>query len=189
MSRALASARARRANVTTSEPLATVRTSNTLQNDIPSQSGLTLPQVISLVDTRLVKLETFMKETKDSGGKSVRFEEQAITEYNPNMQSNNEYNDQDGNTIEEILEDFNNRFMVLANEIAELKDIVLKLQTYTMDVNKLLMEDRVRILSDLGQSEDPLFVMKGSNDESVSDSIEDGSSDTNVPFTFSNENE
>jgi hypothetical protein len=38
---------------------------------------------------------------------------------------------------------------MLAEEIADLKDIVLKLQSYTMEVNKTLMEDRINILSDV----------------------------------------
>jgi hypothetical protein len=41
------------------------------------------------------------------------------------------------------------RFDILAREIADLKDVVLKLQAYTMDVNKTLLEERIHILSDL----------------------------------------
>ena len=60
-------------------------------------------------------------------------------------------------------QEYENRFAMLANEIAELKDIVLKLQSYTMEVNKMLMQERVQILSDLGSETDkPLFVMSSS---------------------------
>ena len=38
---------------------------------------------------------------------------------------------------------------MLAEEIINLKNIVLNLQSYTMEVNKTLMEERVRILSDV----------------------------------------
>jgi uncharacterized protein (DUF927 family) len=34
----------------------------------------------------------------------------------------------------------------------------MKLQTYTMDVNKMLLEERVNVLSDLGK-DNTLFVM------------------------------
>jgi len=34
------------------------------------------------------------------------------------------------------------KFGVLVEEITNLKDIVLKLQSYTMDVNKMLIDDR-----------------------------------------------
>ena len=53
----------------------------------------------------------------------------------------------------DILSEFDEKFEVLANEIADLKDIVLKLQSYTMDVNKMLMEERINVLSDMGETE------------------------------------
>lgn len=57
-------------------------------------------------------------------------------------------------------EEYETRFAMLANEIAELKDIVLKLQSYTMEVNKTLMQERVQILSDLeSETDKTLFVM------------------------------
>jgi hypothetical protein len=52
----------------------------------------------------------------------------------------------------EIMEEMDTRFDILAREIADLKDVVLKLQAYTMDVNKTLLEERIHILSDLGNS-------------------------------------
>ena len=60
MSRAIASARQRRAGVET-----TSVTQTPTQQSSSSPGGLTLPQVISLVDTRLIKLEQFMKETQE----------------------------------------------------------------------------------------------------------------------------
>ena len=187
MSRALAAAKARRANVSTPEPPS--QRDNRSQMEQSSQNGLTLPQVIALVDSRLVKLETFMKDTKESGTqelRSVRFDDE---QFSLNNATNDPVVESEGTTVEEVLEDFNNRFVVLANEIAELKDIVLKLQSYTMDVNKSLLEDRVRILSDLGQNEDPLFVMNNSNEEitteSVSGSTDGDQGDSNVRFSFS----
>ena len=48
-----------------------------------------------------------------------------------------------------MAEEFNNRYELLASEIQNIKDVVLKLQSYTMEVNKTLMEERVRILSDI----------------------------------------
>jgi hypothetical protein len=53
-------------------------------------------------------------------------------------------------SISQVLDEFNNRFMMLAQEMGELKDTIMKLQTYTMDVNKMLLDERVNVLSDLG---------------------------------------
>lgn len=186
MSRALASARARRANVTTTDPMSNNQQNTSLSgNSSTTQTGLTLPQVIALVDTRLVTLEKFMKDTQvsqtDMVQRSVRVE---------NNEAGNPLEEDSFDTpLVEVLEDFNNRFTVLANEIAELKDIVIKLQGYTMDVNKVLMEDRVRILSDLGQNNDSLFVMKGVTQDMSADSLSNGSvtdvNDSNIRFSFS----
>jgi len=46
-----------------------------------------------------------------------------------------------------IIQEFNDRFELFATEIAMMKDQLLKLQTYTMDVNKMLLEERVQVLS------------------------------------------
>ena len=45
-----------------------------------------------------------------------------------------------------------NKFFMLAEEITSMKDIVVKLQSFTMEVNKTLMEERVRILSDVPEN-------------------------------------
>ena len=111
--------------------------------------GLTLPQVIALVDRRLINLETFVKESKENSNQ-VKFENNIQT---PSANSLPE------NAFDQLVEEFSHRFEVLAEELSVLKDTVLKLQTYTMDVNKALLEERVQIFSDLGsghQSSDEL---------------------------------
>jgi hypothetical protein len=66
---------------------------------------------------------------------------------------------------------------MIAEEVANLKDIVLKLQSYTMDVNKTLLEERIHILSDLGSANQPIEnqVFEISSDPSAV--VESGSSD------------
>jgi len=104
----------------------------------PKSSGLTLPQVINVIDNRLIVLETFMKESKQ---KPVQ---PSTTISSPT------FNDAISN---DFMNEIQTRYEILAQEISELKHIVLKLQTYTMDVNKTLLEERIHILSDLGDSE------------------------------------
>jgi hypothetical protein len=104
-----------------------------------SQSGLTLPQVISVIDTRLQNLETFMKEEK---AKVSRFE--------PSRTESREESNREA-VPTTVFDEFNHRTTLLAEEVANLKDIVLKLQAYTMDVNKMLYEERIHVLSDLGE--------------------------------------
>ena len=123
---AVASAKNRRAGIKPTLPVATSVPLPTQQSN-----GLTLPQVISLIDSRLIKLEKFMIEKQDN-----------IT------YTNNPMNEEV--VSNEIVDEFQERFLLLAEEINLLKDTVLKLQTYTMDVNKTLLEERINILSDLG---------------------------------------
>ena len=114
--------------------------------------GFTLQQVIAVIDNRLLNLEHFMKESKDSGIKHVHFE----PESNDVRTMGQHIVD---NSVSEILNEFSARFDMIADEVANLKDIVLKLQTYTMDVNKTLLEERINILSDLGNNQNQTFTI------------------------------
>ena len=90
MSRAIASARQRRAGLNSPEPPAPPAI-----NQPTPPAGLTLQQVISLIDTRLTKLE---KSTANEQSKqSVQFSESESSD-----------------SISSILEDFNTRFIMLA---------------------------------------------------------------------------
>jgi hypothetical protein len=128
MSQGNAAARKRRAGGASFEPAIPQQQQ---QQQKQPQSGLTLPQVISLVDARLIKLETFMKETRTNS---------------PSVETQNISSSETQN-----MDEFDEKFEILANEIADLKDIVIKLQSYTMEVNKMLMEDRIAILSDIDE--------------------------------------
>lgn len=94
----------------------------------PPKAGLTLPQVITLVDKRLTTLETFMRD-----------QQQRPEQQQPQQQSV-QFSDQ-------VVDEMNAKFEMLAGEVEALKDIVLKLQAYTMEVNKTLYEERIQMLS------------------------------------------
>ena len=148
MSRAIASARQRRAGVSPSEPIQSNQPK--LNPNSNPQNGLTIHQVIALIDTRLVKLEKFASDNKiGEVSKNVRF----LPDASPSVAA------EPSSNVSEMLDDFNNRFVLLAEEISNLKDIVMKLQTYTMDVNKTLLEERIQILSDLGNDDGSLYIM------------------------------
>lgn len=59
--------------------------------------------------------------------------------------------------LQNIIQEYNMRFDIIAEEISVLKDTVLKLQTYTMDVNKMLLNERIQILSDVSTNK-PLHI-------------------------------
>jgi hypothetical protein len=86
---------------------------------------MTIQQVITTMDQRLKQVETIMQ----------------------NNGTNNNTND-----LSMIVDEFNNRFELIVTEMNSLKDIVMQLQTYTMSVNKTLYDERINILSDLGNN-------------------------------------
>jgi hypothetical protein len=107
MSAALSAAKKRRAPAAIEPPKIA-----SPQPTQPSQaSGLTLQQVIALIDRRLTTLET-----------------------------NNV--DENSSALDDMSEEYESRFTILANEISELKQTILSLQTYTMDVNKILFDEK-----------------------------------------------
>jgi hypothetical protein len=117
-----------------------------VQQPASPAAGLTLPQVIALVDKRLVNLETFMKETKASVPKTSVPVPSA-------PQPSSEMDDV-------IVEEINTKFELLATEVAELKDMIVKLQSFTMEVNKKMFEERIQLLSDVGDNGPMKFDMK-----------------------------
>jgi hypothetical protein len=112
-----------------------------IQSPVNQQAGFTLPQVIALVDKRLTTLETFMKDQLNTKSQ-VSFAPKENSLQNISI-------DVIKGDIESVSSEFNARYELLLTEINTLKDTVMRLQTYTMDVNKMLMEERVRILSDV----------------------------------------
>lgn len=125
------------------------------------QNGLSLQQVIALIDKRLVNLEAFAKETKDAPPAAA-------------AQSTSNVNAEE---INAMADEFNSKFEMLATEVAEMKDIVLKLQAYTMEVNRTLMQERVRILSDMGSG------------GGIDISVQELGGDNSVGFTMSKADE
>lgn len=127
MSQSLASAKKRRA------PNEPIRTS-VVQPEQPTQNnnaGLTLPQVIQLVDRRLIILEKFMNESQDNGLNTI---DEANNEQDDDLNKNSQ--------LKEIVDEFDKRYELLAEEIVNLKNIVLSLQSYTMEVNKVLYDEK-----------------------------------------------
>ena len=67
--------------------------------------------------------------------------------------------------VNAMADEFDTKFAVLAQEVADLKDVVLKLQAYTMEVNKTLYEERIQVLSDMGEPKEEKFNFHISDDE------------------------
>lgn len=109
-------ARKRRANGVMDSPPSVPQSQSQSQPKV----GLTLPQVLSVIDARLKLLENAKTAKKES-------------ETHPPV---------DETFSSEVLQEYEARFQLLATEIQELKDTILKLQTFTMEVNHVLFRER-----------------------------------------------
>jgi len=107
-------------NTPTPQPSVPTSQNRTPTSQNNKSSQLTINQAIVLITNRLTALENQTTNT------SV----------------------QDDN-LPMIVEEFNNRFELIVNELNNIKDTVMKLQTYTMEVNKMLVDERIHVLSDL----------------------------------------
>jgi len=104
-----------------------------IQTQQPQQQSkpMSLPQVLKMFDSRLVTLE---KATNEAKPHSVVVESPGVSQ-------------EETNAIKEVLNEYDERFQMLAGEIQEMKSALMKLQTYTMDVNKTLLEERVQYMT------------------------------------------
>lgn len=141
MSQALASARKRRAPINPSPvPILANQQSN---NNETQQAGLTLPQVISVIDRRLINLETYVNTQQNGLNNNSDNNETNQSVYVDHSNDIIKLND----NINEIATEFNTRYDILANEILDIKNMLLKLQSFTMEVNKSLLDERNNLLS------------------------------------------
>lgn len=85
-----------------------------------TQGKITLPEVLQIIEFRLNRLD---KQFSD-------------------ISKNDNNNAQSQDILKDFVSEADSRFDMLAIEINNLKDIVLKLQTFTMEVNKKLFDER-----------------------------------------------
>jgi hypothetical protein len=89
---------------------------------------MTIPQVLKLLDSRIVKLEKNVPTVQETSSEVVdSFSEEK-------------------SKIQEVLQEYDERFQVVVDEMQQIKDMVLKLQSYTMEVNKTLLEERMEYM-------------------------------------------
>ena len=132
MSSSIAAAKRRRAGIAESAPPSpspSPSQQNGISGTIPAR--FTFQQVISMLDARLIKLE--------SGNDRPSIVE-GTSETNV--------------SIGEYIAEMDNKFSILVEEITNLKDIVMKLQSYTMEVNKMLTEERIHIMSEFNANDE-----------------------------------
>lgn len=115
----VALAKKRRANMSQdSPPIPPSSVQNNGQYSAKTQ--MTLPQILGLVEKRILAIESAMKEQKGDTPSAAALDMEAL---------------------KPMLDEYDSRFEMLATEINELKDTVLKLQAFTMEVNQAMYQD------------------------------------------------
>lgn len=72
------------------------------------------------------------------------------------MNLDNKLNSLETNT-NSVIQEYESRFTMLAEEIADIKDVIIKLQSFSMEINKDLHNERIRILSDIENTTDNII--------------------------------
>ena len=142
MSSSLASAKRRRAGV---QPQVTETVTPPVTPPVteaappPANGRMSLPQLLNNFESRLKSIETSKPVIENE--KPMTFN---VTDPETGIQKKM--------SLSEYMTDMDNKFFMLADEITSMKDILIKLQSFTMEVNKTLMEERIRILSDIPEN-------------------------------------
>lgn len=156
-----------------------------------SPRGLTLQQVISQLDTRLLFLEQFVIDSKAATNlkpaivKDVVVSNDVLATATEDNISITDIENIVKQLLDEHMSEFSHRYDLLAAEILSLKFIVMKLQTYTLDVNKALMDERIHILSDLG---DNVSQVENTGADSMTDQTAENTDQTIEPTDETMEN-
>ena len=183
---ALSSAKRRRANqanIMNSPLLQPQNSGETMTPESSSSSEaqnnrpISLQQALQLLNSRLVKLERLNLATKEDTASIATSD--ATPELSMEM------------IIEtvaksSIIEEFNHRYEVLASEILNLKHIVMKLQSYTLDINKTLVEERIQILSDVPTKEG-VSLLEVKDDLNLREDIQTMIENTDLKTTLEND--
>jgi hypothetical protein len=142
MSSSLASAKRRRAGIQSSQqptPAPVAPVAATSAPPPPANGRMSLPQLLNNIESRLKAVEAAKPETETETPFS-------FTVTDPETGTERKM------SLSDYMTDMDKKFFMLAEEITLMKDIVVKLQSFTMEVNKTLMEERVRILSDVPEN-------------------------------------
>jgi hypothetical protein len=131
MSGSLASAKAKRAGIAPTIPVPAPQPVQSVQGQ-QMQTKLTFQQIVTVIDGRLTKLEQDMKSKVAPAPAQAPVQVQTKDQVTKSQ-----------------MEEMENKFMMLAEEITTMKDVIMKLQAFTMDVNKTLFEERIQIMSDV----------------------------------------
>jgi len=112
------------------------------QQPVPDSKFMTIQQVINLITTRLISVENFVNEFGDKPRPEIQVNSQttAVSSEPVNVDYD-KIAELCKSIMDEHVAEFDHRYAILAEEIANMKNVVLSLQNYTLEVNKKLMDE------------------------------------------------
>lgn len=119
-------AKKRRANMAPTPPNINQQSTQSTAPQTPTRGNVTLPQVLSMMERRILQLESNIKNGNTVSSSNMAIDDRSIIEKDEGLKS--------------VLDEYEARFEMLATQFNEMKDLVLKLQSYTLEVNKMLLE-------------------------------------------------
>ncbi len=154
-------------------------TSNNSIQPVDENKPISLQQALQLLSGRIIKLEKNIQETKNN---------EQTNQVIQNVEELNIETIVEKVTQSQIFEEFNARYEILASEILTLKHIVMKLQSYTLDINKTLVEERIQILSEIPEK-GGISILEVKDDLNLRNDIENMIEESNLQDVLENDKE
>lgn len=152
-------------------------TSNDSIEPVDANRPISLQQALQLLSGRIIKLEKNIQETKDN---------EQTNQVTQNVEELNIEAIVERVAQSQIFEEFNARYEILASEILTLKHIVMKLQSYTLDINKTLVEERIQILSEIPEK-GGISILEVKDDLNLRKDIENMIEESNLQDVLEND--
>ena len=147
------------------------------QQEVTHQSNahrpMSLQQVISVFDKRLLHIESYMLNNTPLTTNEKSLSTSDVTKDMETLKTSIREN------LDGQFSEFDHRYQVLATELSNIKQVVLKLQTYTLEINKSLMDERTTILSQLSEIQEKL-----KNGTSIDACTNTENSEENIQFAI-----
>jgi len=125
-------------------------TQQEVTHESSTQRPMSLQQVISVFDKRLLHIESYMLNNTPLTTNEKSLSTSDVTKDMETLKTSIREN------LDGQFSEFDHRYQVLATELSNIKQVVLKLQTYTLEINKSLMDERTTILSQLSEIQEKL---------------------------------
>jgi len=157
--------------------------------NFPPNTPLSFQQIISIVDSRLLYLEQFVANVQKNGDPMADNSGPIPNLDKLKMEDDSELTDKIQSIVADMLKDYieemDSRYEILVTEILHLKNTLTSLksytieslQTFTLDTDKNMMDERMRIINELSNMEENINT---ENITTMMDETDDGNENMTI---------